>query len=383
VSAYLYSNSPSRLTYSSLLRGISDAGSPLLLQLIQSLRIPVPKLSAGETLADVAARLEAISDIQFSDWRSATRMHSEFSLSPELEFAIEPLAPSTSEDIVFGYEISPTAALELIGTLAHQRGIQLESRETLERAIQQLIPQIKSDPAPLLSVPRNWNVLLSIADENAVILRDLLLETCRKSLPYRRLPRHSPRFHRFGPMDVLIDIYRLFALYREASGLPYFTDLLLSQLRAYGDSVLYHSARRSAISSELASEFQLSQHLLNEAMNDTHGCWSARCSAAMLLMFLSDGSATPISEVAHLFVENCNSREGEWLLDGLVTTLSVAGRKQTPALTALLRDLFDSCREDYCARASLEQVLMFWREASTAPVTTQGVRDKWLFRSDS
>ena len=46
-----------------------------------------------------------------------------------------------------------------------------------------------------------------------------------------------------------------------------------------------------------------------------------------------------------------------------MTTLSIVGRKQTPALTALLRDLFESCREDYCARASLEQILLVWREA--------------------
>jgi hypothetical protein len=88
----------------------------------------------------------------------------------------------------------------------------------------------------------------------------------------------------------------------------------------------------------------------------------------------------PIIGVSQLFVAHCKSRYGEWVLNALVTAASVIARKQTPALAGLLRDLFDSCREDYCTRATLEQVLMVWREASTAPVTTHNVRDKCLFR---
>ena len=68
---------------------MSDAGNSLLLPLYEVLRIPVPDLLSGETLADVAARIEAISDSQFSDWLTATKMHSDASLLTDVEFVFE------------------------------------------------------------------------------------------------------------------------------------------------------------------------------------------------------------------------------------------------------------------------------------------------------
>jgi hypothetical protein len=180
-----------------------------------------------------------------------------------------------------------------------------------------------------------------------------------------------------------VSILELFNCCNETFGLPYLTDMLLMQLRVYGDFSRHNSHRRASIPTEVGKALRESQSILNKIMNDACNCWSIRCSSAMLLMFVADSNTVPVAEISQLFVENCNSLNGKWMLEGLVTTLTISDHKQTPALTALMRDLFDACREDYCTRGSLEQVQMFWREKSTAPVTTASVRDKLLYRSDA
>ena len=95
----------------------------------------------------------------------------------------------------------------------------------------------------------------------------------------------------------------------------------------------------------------------------------------------ADATADALIPVEAEFVANCNSKEGGWLLEGLVTVLTFVGRKQTQSASTLVCALFESCREDYGARATLEQVLMVWREWSGAPITTQGLRDRWLYRT--
>jgi hypothetical protein len=96
----------------------------------------------------------------------------------------------------------------------------------------------------------------------------------------------------------------------------------------------------------------------------------------------TEANADALMPVTAELITNCNSHKGAWLLEGLVTVLTFVGRKQTPVASALVCDLFEACREDYDARADLEQILMVWRESSSAPVTSQGLRDRWLYRSD-
>ena len=111
--------------------------------------------------------------------------------------------------------------------------------------------------------------------------------------------------------------------------------------------------------------------------------WSVRCSAAVLSHFQAvENPSSALDSVASLLVENCNSAGGRWLLDGLVITFLFANHTPNPEVTALVRDLFESCREDYLARATLEEILIRWRESSDAPVTTHGLRDRWLYRED-
>jgi hypothetical protein len=257
-----------------------------------------------------------------------------------------------------------------------------ESPHTLPNAIEQLLPRLQADSKALLAVPWSWHLLLTNAGTAAGAVTSLLFAAARDSLPYERRERHSPLFHPFGNLNVLVDTYRVTVANKQSSLLPHFTDLLLSQVRIFGDSGRQQSGSRSVLPPELLSELQSSQQYLVELRGDAHCCWSVRCSAALLLMFHADEASTPVAEVSQLFVQNCNSKSGAWLLDALVTVLSIVGRKQTLALTSLVRDLFEACREDYCARASLEQILMVWRESSTAPVTTHTIRDKWLYRSD-
>jgi hypothetical protein len=99
-------------------------------------------------------------------------------------------------------------------------------------------------------------------------------------------------------------------------------------------------------------------------------------------MFTPKYGNLALDPVASLFVEHCDSEQGMWLLQSLVTAVGLFGREPTPALGSLFRDLFESCRDDYIARAILEEVLVIWRETSTAPVTARGLCDRWLYRQD-
>jgi hypothetical protein len=145
-----------------------------------------------------------------------------------------------------------------------------------------------------------------------------------------------------------------------------------------------HTASETVLPSALLADLKTAQKDLATVAADTRGCWSVRCSAALFRVLSSgaEASADALTPLAAEFVKNCNSTTGEWLLDGLVTVLNFVGRKQTRSASILVRDLFEACREDYIARASLEQILMVWREWSGAPVTNQGLRDRWLYRTD-
>jgi len=156
----------------------------------------------------------------------------------------------------------------------------------------------------------------------------------------------------------------------------------LSHFRMFG--VGRRAAPDAVLPSGLMSDMKKAQESLAAVAADCHLCWSVRCSAALFQVLSSgpEANTDALSPVAAEFVANCNSKKGEWLLEGLVTVLTFVGRKQTPSASALVCDLFESCREDYGARASLEEILMVWREWSGAPVTNQGLRDRWLYRTD-
>jgi hypothetical protein len=379
-----YTKKPSRSAYAAMLRAVVPAEDGTLRPLRHALRIPWPVLKPGVKLGVFAENVEKLNDSEFADLLRSDQLRCESRISTIMEIGFEGRGTVTAADIVACYDHSPAVALELVVFLSigvHHRTI-TESPHTLRDAVQKLIPRIHADSTVLLAVPWSWHFLLANAGAAAEDTRSLLFAAGRNSLPYGRRERHSPLFHRFGNLDVLVDTYRVAVVNKQPSLLPHFTDLLLSQVRIFGDFSRYLPGSRSALPSDLLTELLGSQQYLNELRGDANQCWSVRCSAALLLMFHADETSTPIADVGQLFVQRCNSKSGEWLLDGLVTVLSIVGREQTPALTTLLRDLFEACREDYCARASLEQILMVWREASAAPVTKHGVRDKWLYRSE-
>jgi hypothetical protein len=241
---------------------------------------------------------------------------------------------------------------------------------------------LQVDPTPLLVVPWSLHLLLKHAATHAEALREVIVRACRKSLPYTRLQRRSPLVARYVDFEIIADVWGLFNQFQEASILPHIADLILSHLRMFG--VGRHAASEAVLPSALMADLTSAQQALGAVVADTRLCWSIRCSAALFQVLSSgtEANADALIPVTAEFIANCNSNKGGWLLEGLVTVLTFVGRKQTPAASALVRDLFESCREDYRARAALEQILMVWREWSGAPVTNQGLRDRWLYRTD-
>lgn len=377
-----YSKSPNRVTYAKMLRAVSEAGESLLIAARHALKVPSPVLKPGETLATVANGIESGTDDQFAEMLQSGRLRTAPEMSSVIDYGFENSSPINAEDILECYNLSPTTALELIVlfTSPHFRRVKLAKPETMAEVVALLLPRLRSDSTPLLVVPWCWHLLIAHAGPAQAEVRDLIFSACRATLPYRGRERHSQLFHRFGNLAILVELFRLFAQHKEASILPHFTDLMLSQLRMFGEIDRHPHGSRTALPPELTGEILGAQQYLKDLLADQRQCWSVRCSAALVLMFHAGDDPPPVVTVCQLFVTHCNSRAGEWLLNALVIAISVIARKQTPALTGLLRDLFDACREDFCARSILEQVLMVWREASTAPVTTHNVRDKWLYR---
>jgi hypothetical protein len=243
------------------------------------------------------------------------------------------------------------------------------------------MPLLEADPRALLAVPWAWRFFMDRAGSNADKFRDLVFKTCRESLPYQRMNHHSALIHHFGSLDVVADVFHLFYEYREPSLLPYFVDLLLSQMNYRGFWGRIGTSSESHFPPVLMTEIAEMESILFGILFDETVCWSARCSAALVLCLKTSDARDPIADVSPLLVEHCNSNSGIWLLQAIVTVLTEIHRRQKPSYSALLRDLFDSCRADYCARSRLELILLGWRESSGAPVTKQHFRDKWLFRS--
>jgi hypothetical protein len=377
-----YVKGPSRLAYAAMLRAAAPATDATVRPLRRALRIPWPVLEPGVALDTFASDVESLSDAQFGGLLRSNRLRRESVLSTMTRYDFEISPPATAADIVAHYDESPASAIDQIAMLSHgrQHPVGITPPNTLRDAIQQLVPRIKADPSVLLAVPWSWHTVLANAGTAAEDIRGMLFKAGRNSLPYVRLERYPPLLHRFDHLKVLVDAYRVVTENKQPSLLPHFADLVLSQTRFYRGLDHKHPG---GLPRDLLSELRLSSHYLNELRGDAHQCWSVRISAALLLMLQADKPSIYVADTYPLLVQYCNSKSGEWLLDALVSVLSMVGRKPTPELSMLLNGLFEACREDYCARSSLEQILMVWHEASAAPVTTRAVRDKWLYRLGS
>lgn len=377
--AVQYSKTPSLIRYRDILRSISIEEYSILLSLYSALNVPIPKLQSAEAIASLLLRLEEMTDLQFAEWAREFTDSNRFTEVRLYDLTMTSTSVDAA-DIVACFSTSPALGLQLIALLSHVKHLQAESRNAVSEALTLLLPRLLTEPVLMLSAPWSWGILLSANFPDANELRDRFFEMCRKSLPFKR--DSSVRYFNYSisTMEVAITVFRLFETYNEPCLLPYVTDILLSQFQVYNGLPHGPSDRRTRIPEVLSSRVRSSQPLLNQIMQDTSQCWSVRCSASLLLLVFREGSTMPIAKVATLFVENLNSAEGEWLLDGLLAALSISNRSETPEVSMLLRELFERNRNDYGARASLEHILMFWREASVAPVTNAKVRDEWLYR---
>ena len=378
-----FSKTRSRTAYVAILQAIHQAGNNLLLPLRRAIQFPLPKVPSGTTLASVAEGIGQTKDDEFTAMITAGEVRFEpFEGRMLWEFGFEAREPVTKSDLVECYNHSPGLALALAVVLSRTTGTRFDSSDTLSRFVGDIIPRLQADPAPILAVPWCWDFLMKHAPAHANALRVLVFGACRSSLPYERRQQHSPLYHRYGDIEVIAGVLGLFTQHGESSVLPQIADLILSHLRMFG--VGRHVASETALPSELMSDLKKAKESLAAVATDGRLCWSIRCSAAILEVLSTgpEANADALNPVVAELVANCNSNKGEWLLDALVAVLTYVCRKQTPFVSALVRDLFESCREDYRARATLEQVLMVWREWSGAPVTSQSLRDRWLYRVD-
>jgi hypothetical protein len=378
-----FTKSPSPKVYSKILLSIHQAGNGPLNSLLHAVRFPIPKVLAGSTLADEAEKFAQIEDSEFARMiSSGVLQFNPARGSAAWEFRFAQQGPIRKSDLVKCYEYSPELALEIADLAARHLGARTESSDTVSRFVGEILPRLQADPTPLLLVPWTLRLLLKNAATFADALGEVIIGVYRKGLPYTRPQRRSPMVARHGDFEIIGDLLGLFDGLRDASILPHIADLFLSHLRIYG--VVRHAASEAVLPSTLMAELKSAQKALSTVVTDSSLCWSVRCSAALLQVLSSgtEASADALLPVKADFIANCNSHQGGWLLEGLVTVLAFVGRKQTPAASALVGDLFESCREDYGARLNLETILMVWREWSSAPVTSQGLRDRWLYRND-
>jgi hypothetical protein len=352
---------------------------PFLSLLNEEANLSLPLYSDSSSLGDLIERIGQLSEDQFREKLASGELRGEPTYAGVWEFGLQVRGPVSSADITEFYRYSPTLALELITILAETPGIGYEDPDSLSHGIAGLFDLFQVDPRPLRSTPWSWGILSNYCSR----YRDLILELCRKALPYDGIARRSRLYRRFGNTDSVMWLFRLFRDSGESAVIPYAVDLILGHMQFFYSHKLDNTDSSPPLPPGAASEVLASRTQLANAATDPGLCWSVRCSAGLLLLMIEPNSIpSQLTPVAPLVVQHYNSKDGYWLLAGLVTVVSMAVRNPSPIIASLLRDLFESCREDYSARTSLEEILMVWRESSTAPVTSQGLRDRWLYRTD-
>jgi hypothetical protein len=377
-----YERQPSRVVYCNILRSIDEAGQNVLPGLRRHFRVPLPAVPWGSSFGAVIEQIAKMDDDAFADMIRDRMILLDGSERFMWDISFESTNSISVSTLLECYSLSPNLAFEVIFLLSRGSAFRFEATDTVDRFVEQIYPRLQADPSALVESPWCWSALLKSASTSRQSIRNLIITSCRKCLPYDRRQSHILPVSRTIDTTEMTETFGIFTEFGDPSVLPYIADAVLSQLRLSG-GLGRHTASEAILPAALSTDLRKAQALLAAIAVDKTLCWSVRCSAALLqvLSLGLDTNAEPLTPVASELVAHCNSSSGDWLMEGVVTVLTFVGRRQTPAAAALVRDLFESCRQDYRARARLEQVLILWHEWSGAPVTTQGCRDRWLYRA--
>lgn len=369
--------------YGYILDTLAKVEGKILGPLQWTVRLPSPSFGDGKRLSEVAKMAPILDQAAFE------KLLEEFeqmvppteTLAPELGFHIE-TEGMTAADLIACYKHAPVLGLKMLCALNETPGNSEVDRSAVEEFAAAIIGDLTKNSGVVLEVPWCWHPLLTRAGSYGDAILAVIKDACRHALPYHGNSGYHSIFSRRDPARVVHDLFDVFVLTEEPVVLPYISHVILIYVQMRGFGV--DDTTAVEIPSSLQASVKMARTSLIEiSMNPTQ-CWSVRCSAALLSLLCArtDEDWAVIDPLSLEFIHNCNSQEGAWLIEGLKVVLTTVGRKQKEPVKKLVQQLFESCREDYAARAELERILMVWREASAAPVTTHSLRDRWLYRSE-
>jgi hypothetical protein len=103
-----------------------------------------------------------------------------------------------------------------------------------------------------------------------------------------------------------------------------------------------------------------------------------RAAAALIALLHPNGGPKTLHDTGGVVREVCRCDRNDHFIDIIAFCLAEVSSDKDAASVTLVKDLFDSLRDDYKARYVLESIIIRWNEGSTAPVTSAQLRDDWL-----